>query len=126
MSSLRPSLYAVCPSDWPELSLTAGRSGRRIPNTGDFWEPVYHAVLANGVVYDPGFGGSIFKLNKSNGAAITRLIPAQFLHPDGSLDAHTYTVSPLTADSSGNIYYNVLKIHDNGIFYSMDAVDSWL
>jgi hypothetical protein len=92
----------------------------------DFWEPVYHAVLANGVVYDPGFGGSIFKLNKSNGAAITRLIPAQFLHPDGSLDAHTFTVSPLTADSAGNIYYNVLKLPDNGIFYSMDAVDSWL
>src|SRR6266571_4767978 len=33
----------------------------------DFWEPVYHAVLANGFVYDPGAGGSIFKLNKSNG-----------------------------------------------------------
>ncbi len=27
----------------------------------DFWEPVYHAVLANGFVYDPGAGGTIFK-----------------------------------------------------------------
>ena len=92
----------------------------------DFWEPVYHAVLANGYLYDPGFGGSIFKVNKSNGAAITRLIPAQFLNPDGSLQSHTFTVSPLTADSSGNIYYNVLKIHDNGQFYDHDALDSWL
>jgi hypothetical protein len=92
----------------------------------DFWEPVYHAVLANGVVYDPGAGGSIFKLNKSNGAAIKRIVPSQFLNPDGSLNAHTFTVSPLTADSSGNIYYNVLKLQDNGNFYHNDAVDSWL
>lgn len=92
----------------------------------DFWEPVYHAVLANGFVYDPGAGGSIFKLNKSDGRAVTRLIPAQFLNPDGSLNAHTFTVSPLTADSAGNIYYNVLKLHDNGGFYQNDAVNSWL
>src|SRR6185369_3579699 len=37
----------------------------------DFWEPVYHAVLANGFLYDPGAGGSIFKVNKSNGTAVT-------------------------------------------------------
>jgi hypothetical protein len=92
----------------------------------DFWEPVYHAVLANGYLYDPGAGGSIFKVNKSNGTAVTRLVPAQFLHPDGSLDSHTFTVSPLSADSSGNIYYNVLKLHDNGGFYTNDAIDSWL
>jgi len=91
-----------------------------------FWEPVYHAVLANGVVYDPGAGGSIFKLNKSTGAAIKRIVPSQFLNPDGTLNAHTYTVSPLTADSSGNIYYNVLKLQDNGTFYQNDAVNSWL
>ena len=26
----------------------------------DFWEPVYHAALANGFLYDPGAGGTIF------------------------------------------------------------------
>jgi len=92
----------------------------------DFWEPVYHAALANGFVYDPGAGGSIFKLSKSNGIAVKRIIPAQFLNPDGSLNAHTFTVSPLTADGAGNIYYNVLKLQDNGAFYRNDAVDSWL
>src|SRR5215471_21092379 len=79
----------------------------------DFWEPVYHAVLANGFIYDPGAGGSIFKLNKNNGTMVTRLVPAQFLNPDGSLDSHTFVVSPLTADTAGNIYYNVLQLHDN-------------
>ena len=92
----------------------------------DFWEPVYHAVLANGFIYDPGAGGSIFKLNKSDGTVVMRLIPAQFLNRDGSLNAHTFTVSPLTADSAGNIYYNVLKLQNNGSFYKKDAVDSWL
>ncbi len=42
---------------------------------GDFWEPVYHAVLANGFVYDPGRGGTIFKLNKADGSVVTRINP---------------------------------------------------
>jgi hypothetical protein len=92
----------------------------------DFWEPVYHAVLANGFIYDPGAGGSIFKLSKSNGAAVKRIIPAQFLTPKGTLNDHIFTISPLSADSSGNIYYNVLQLQSNGNFYQKDAIDSWL
>jgi len=87
---------------------------------GDFWEPVYHAVLANGFLYDPGQGGTIFKLNKADGTVITRI------NPFNKIDPNIYTVSPLTADGSGNIYYNALQLKDNGPFYSSDAVDSWL
>jgi hypothetical protein len=86
----------------------------------DFWEPVYHAVLANGFVYDPGAGGSIFKLDRSNGSVIARI------NPFGTIDPHTYTASPLTADTAGNIYYNVIKLHDTGQFYKNDAKDSLL
>jgi hypothetical protein len=86
----------------------------------DFWEPVYHAVLANGFVYDPGAGGTIFKLDKADGRAVSRINPFGVIHP------FTFTVSPLTADGDGNIYYNVVKLHDNGGFYHNDAVDSWL
>ena len=32
----------------------------------------------------------------------------------------------MTADDVGNIYYNVLRLQDNGPFYSQDAVDSWV
>src|SRR5258708_2549743 len=64
--------------------------------------------------------------NIINGIGSERIAPPQFLPPDGTLDAHTLTVSPLTADSVGNIYYNVLKIQDTGNFYGMDAVNSWL
>ena len=86
----------------------------------EFWEPVYHAALANGVVYDPGAGGTIFKLSKATGLPIARI------NPFGKIDAHTFTASPLTADAAGNIYYNVVQLHDNGGFYQNDAIDSWL
>src|SRR5712692_4380381 len=73
-------------------------------NQNDFWEPVYHAVLANGFVYDPGAGGTIFKLNRADGSVVTRI------NPFGSIDTNTFTASPLTADSAGNIYYNVVQL----------------
>ena len=84
----------------------------------DFWEPVYHAVLANGFVYDPGLGGTIFKLNKADGSVVTRI------NPFGAIDPNTFTAGPLTADAAGNIYYNALKLHDGNQVYGKDAVDS--
>jgi hypothetical protein len=86
----------------------------------DFWEPVYHAVLANGFVYDPGLGGTIFKLNKADGSVVTRI------NPFGTTDINTFTTGPLTADVAGNVYYNVLKLDNGGQFYAKDAIDSWL
>src|SRR5712692_3606875 len=41
----------------------------------DFWEPVFHAVLANGFIYVPGAGGTLFKLNTVTGAVIRRINP---------------------------------------------------
>jgi hypothetical protein len=69
------------------------------------WEPVFHAVLANDAVYVPGAGGTIFKVNKSDGTAVARLNPF-----GGALDPNTFVAGPLSADSAGNIYYNVLKL----------------
>jgi len=89
----------------------------------DFWEPVYHAVLANGFVYDPGAGGTIFKLNRADGSVVTRI------NPFDMFDTNTFTVSPLSADSAGNIYYNVVRITGGSVgdsFYGHDAVASWL
>jgi hypothetical protein len=87
----------------------------------DFWEPVYHAVLANGYVYDPGAGGTIFKLNKTDGSVVKRINPF-----GTTIDLNTYTAGPISADSSGNLYYNVVKLQYDGAFYGKDAVDSWL
>src|SRR5262245_26534389 len=86
----------------------------------DFWEPVYHAVLANGFIYDPGLGGTIYKLDKANGSIVAQM------NPFGAIDPNTYTAGPLSADTAGNVYYNVLKLPAGGQFYGKDAIDSWL
>lgn len=80
------------------------------------WEPVYHAVVANGFVYDPGFGGTVFKLNRGDGSVVTRI------NPFGSaLDPNTFTAGPLSADNSGNIFYNVIQIDQ-----FENTIGSWL
>jgi hypothetical protein len=88
-----------------------------------YWEPVYHAVLANGFLYDPGQGGTIFKINKTTGAVVKRINPF-----GTTINANTFTASPLTADASGNIYYNVVQVTQNNItgWTGDDAVNSWL
>ncbi|HKN83312.1 MAG TPA: hypothetical protein VJW17_07745 [Pyrinomonadaceae bacterium] len=97
------------PSDWKAPGSYA-----------DFWEPVFHSVLANGSLYVPGAGGTIFRVDKSTGAQIARI------NPFGTIDSNTYTAGPISADSSGNLYYNVVKLQPGGGFYSKDSVDSWL
>jgi hypothetical protein len=92
-------------------------------SSNDFWEPVYHAVLANGFLYDPGKGGTIWKVNKSTGVAVRRI------NPFGStVDPNTYTASPLSTDASGNVYYNVVQLSTppTSSFFAADSVNSWL
>src|SRR5947209_917079 len=92
-------------------------------SSNDFWEPVYHAVLANGFLYDPGQGGTIFKINKTNGSVVKRINPF-----GTTIDPNTYTASPLSTDSHGNIFYNVIQISTppTASFYTSDVVNSWL
>jgi hypothetical protein len=86
----------------------------------DFWEPVFHPALANGALYVPGAGGSIWKVNKTTGTG-TRL------NPFSGVDNNTYTAGPISVDGSGNLYYNVVQLQPGGpSFYSKDSVDSWL
>ena len=63
----------------------------------DFWEPVFHGVLANGFIYLPGAGGTIFKLRKTDGSVVSRINP--FL----TIDPTIIVASVLSADSAGNI-----------------------
>ena len=84
------------------------------------WEPAYHAVLANGFVYDPGFSGSVFKLDRGAGTVVSRISPF------GTTDGNTFVAGPLSADSSGNVYYNAIKFTDQtiGVYPGLD--NSWL
>jgi hypothetical protein len=102
-------------SDWkpvPFLSLESGN--------GPFFEPVFHAALADQFIYIPGAGGSVFKVNKNNGSLVKRFKPF-----GATLDPNTYSVAPITVDRSGNVYYNVLKL-DPMNPWDADVVSSWL
>jgi outer membrane protein assembly factor BamB len=89
----------------------------------DFWEPVFHAVLTNGYIYVPGAGGTLFKLDKGTGALVARI------NPFGSLEPSIIVAGVPTADSNGNIFYNVIQQFNTGAgisFYQHDVLDSWL
>lgn len=88
------------------------------------WEPVYHAVLANGFVYDVGFGGTIFKINRGGGVVVAHINPFA-----PAVDPNTFVSGPLSADSSGNIYYNVIQIdptQPDPFTGTATTVGSWL
>ncbi|MFL6236146.1 MAG: hypothetical protein ACJ76N_23640 [Thermoanaerobaculia bacterium] len=89
-------------SDWKPVPIS-------FSVTGPILEPVFHAALVGDSVYVPGFGGSIYKVAKSDGHLVARI------NPFGStLDPDTYVVGPLAADAAGNVYYNALKLdHDS-------------
>src|SRR5262245_61125911 len=84
------------------------------------WEPVYHAVLANGNVYDPGFSGSVFKLARGSGTVVSRISPF------GTTDPNTFVAGPLSADDIGNVYYNAIKFTDQTINVYPGLVNAWL
>ena len=84
------------------------------------WEPVFHSVLTGEFVYVPGFGGTVWKVNKSDGKAVSRI------NPFGTwIDGNKYVSGPLTADSQGDVYYNVMKLDPTNPWIK-DVLGSWL
>lgn len=91
-----------------------------VPFGSPFWEPVFHATLAGNFVYVPGAGGTVHKVRKSNGAVV-----AQYNPFGASIDPKIFTTGPITADSAGNVYYNVLKLNANNP-WGLDVMGAWL
>jgi hypothetical protein len=87
------------------------------------WEPVFHPALANGSLYAPGKGGSVFRVNKLTGTSI-RLNP--FPTDDGGTKANLDVTSPITVDGSGNIYYTAVYFTDDNNFFQNDIQGAWL
>lgn len=87
---------------------------------GPFWEPVYHPVLTADAVWAPGAGGTIFKLNRANGALIARFNPF-----GTAVDSTIFVSGPLTVDDRGNVYYNAIQLVLVNPWL-IDPVNSWL
>lgn len=89
---------------------------------GPVWEPVFHPVLWDGVLFVPGAGGSVFKISKATGNVLSRIQPF-----GSTLDPSTFTIGPLTVDRFGNLVYQVVKFDlSGGDPYAVDVVNSWL
>lgn len=88
------------------------------------WEPVFHPVDANGFLYVPGAGGTVWKVNQADGT------PAAQINPFSGINiaaADTYVAGPLTADSAGNIYYNAIELDPTGGDpWQNDVKGAWL
>jgi hypothetical protein len=123
--------------DWqqgtPVQAWTFATDWKPEPNDTDFllgfaglvgWEPVFHPALANGSLYVPGAGGTVWKVNKTTGQAESHINPFAGSPIEA---ASTFVSSPLTADDNGNIYYNVIELNTNGNPWQQnDVAGAWL
>lgn len=103
------------------------------PNGTDFgqgygglvgWEPVFHPLDANNFLYVPGAAGTVWKVDKNSGASPSAINP--FSSVSGVNATSTFVSSPLTADSNGNIYYNVVEFNTSGNVWGNDIAGAWL
>jgi hypothetical protein len=89
------------------------------------WEPVFHPVEANNFIYVPGGAGTVWKVDKTAGTA-SHINP--FNGVSGVTAANTFVSGPLSADSNGNVYYNVIELNLAGgdPWSTNDVVNAWL
>jgi hypothetical protein len=86
----------------------------------DFWEPVFHPALANGSLYVPGGGGTVWRVNKLTGTGIR-------INPFNNINSSRYLAGSLTVDAQGRVLYNVIQLKGGTKdFYADDIVDSFL
>jgi len=114
----QPVLIWTFQSDWkPEPNVTGGLGG---------WEPVFHPVLANSFIYVPGAGGTVWKVDKNTGKSVSQINP----FAGGAIDVkNTFVSGPLTVDTAGNIYYNVIELADPAVidpWFVSDVLGAWL
>jgi hypothetical protein len=106
-------------TDWkPEPNNDLNDVGRRNGFGLGGWEPVFHAAVSGGFVFVPGAWGSVYELNEGTGEVAKHFIPF-------GVDANTYVSGPLTADSSGNVFYNAIKL-DPTYPWTSDVAGAWL
>lgn len=100
----------TAPTDWKPAPASANNS----------WEQLFHAILANGALYEPGAGGTVLQFDRGSGALVRRINPF-----GTTIDGATFVASPLVADPAGNLYYTALRLA-SGPSWNGDARGAWL
>ena len=74
------------------------------PAPGDLvlWEPVFHAALDGNVLWVPGAGGSVYRVDRNT------MLKLGQVNPFGSSDINTFVAGPITVAPDGTVLYNVL------------------
>jgi outer membrane protein assembly factor BamB len=99
---------------------TAVSDWKPVPASGPaFFEPVFHAVLANGSVYMPASGGTLLQLDRNDGHVIKRI------NPFATIDPNTYVSGVPAADAAGNICYGAFAL-DATAPAEKDIKGAWL
>jgi hypothetical protein len=90
------------------------------------WEPVFHPIEANNFIYVPGAAGTVWKVDKNAGTSMSHINPLSGVN--GVTSANTFVSGPLSADSNGNIYYNVIELNVTGgdPWGTNDVANAWL
>jgi hypothetical protein len=86
------------------------------------FEPVFHPALTRTFLYVPGFGGTVWKVNKNDGKSVAHINPFGTM-----IDEHKFVSGPLSADAEGNVYFNVIKLANaRDPWYTHDVLGAWL
>ena len=87
------------------------------------WEPVFHPALGNGFLYVPGAAGTVWKVDKGTGKAVSHVKP----FGKGMDATNTFVSGPLTPDGQGRVYYNVIQLNIVGSPWNQnDVAGAWL
>ena len=95
----------TAPSDWEPLPTE--------------WEPVFHAILANGFLYEPGAGGTLLQIDRNDGSLVQRINPFSVIDPS------TYVAGAPAADANGNVYYTAMRVNPS-VPWLDDVRGAWL
>ncbi len=69
------------------------------------WEPIFHAALDGNVLWVPGAGGTVYRVDRSS------MLQLAQVNPFGStVDPNTFVSGPITVGPDGAVFYNVVQV----------------
>ncbi|HXX31823.1 MAG TPA: hypothetical protein VEJ89_14065 [Myxococcaceae bacterium] len=75
------------------------------PDLAGGWEPLFHAALDGNVLWVPGAGGTVFRVDAQSLVSLGRINPF-----GPALDPDSYLSGPITVAPDGTVLYNVVRL----------------
>jgi hypothetical protein len=76
-----------------------------VPQSLAVWEPLFHSAIDGTVIWIPGAGGTVYKVDR------TSMLQLAQINPFGSIvDPTAYVSGPITVGPDGTVLYNVLHL----------------